>query len=81
MLESLVEQIGEPKFDQQLLAVNIALSSMSGDHISQVGFRDGLPIRYDLLGRPLGLLSFIDQGLAESPELGWTLNAVQRAGR
>lgn len=55
LLEDVVDLVGETQFDRELLAVERALSAECGDHSSTVGFRDGVPVHYGLLGRPLNL--------------------------
>ena len=52
LLEEIVEGIGERHFDREILNLDRRLSRANGDHASRIGYHNGRPIRYDLLGEP-----------------------------
>lgn len=63
LLDSVVQEVGQERFDSELLSMERTLSDLSGDHGLFVGFWRGLPIRYsDLRPSPL---RFDDAQLAD----------------
>lgn len=74
LLDDVVARVGETRFDRELLAVERALSAECGDHSTMIGFRDGVPVHYGLLGRPLHLAASAKEGDDTlAGELGWSL--------
>jgi len=49
LIEAVVSEVGQERFDADLLEMEFALSDVCGDHTAQVGFWRGQPILYDLL--------------------------------
>ena len=71
LLEGIVEKVGEAEFNPELLGMERSLSQSCGDHAAQVGFRDGYPVRYDLLADPLSLQAAALDVAAGADELAW----------
>ena len=66
LLECVVAEVGEDRFDSDMLEIEFTVSDRCQDHASDVGFWLGQPISYPLL-RPYGELmcDFLIQGMSE----------------
>lgn len=78
LLDEVVDRVGVAAFQPDLLEMERSLSRECGDHAAQIGFRDGYPIRYDLLADPLSLQAAALEGAAGEPALSWLRASTRR---
>jgi hypothetical protein len=79
LLEAVVAAVGEARFDADVVDLDRVLSRECGDHSAQVGYRDGAPVRYDLIGDPLDLTAAVLEGTQQfAGELKWPALSVEQ---
>lgn len=82
LLASVIDAVGEARFDDKLLKLENAVSSACGDHSSIIGFDREQPITFRYLRQPLSVSAFIAEaissGMANEKGMEWLKNFPAR---